>query len=101
MGPMISPPGQRIGFVGQAVSAIAARVGTNAGVGQIYMVQTQPTYAAGSLTAMTLVPGTQTFDVYYPSSLTQTSGNGIDSGQYVWAEMDANGNIAVMPLDCN
>lgn len=101
MGPMIAPSPVMPGFVGIATSDFAARSGSNAGVGTINAVQSQATYSGGALTAMTLTQLTIVeFPAYYPSTLTQTSGNGIDSGQYVWAEYDQYGNLAVMPLDC-
>lgn len=88
------------GFLGVANGNIPARSGTAAGVGQVFLVSTTPTYTAGALTSLALATETISIEVYNPSSTTMTSTNGIDSGQYCWVQLDNSGMYMVTPLEC-
>ena len=100
-GPLIGPPVMNKGYLAVANSNIPARSGSAAGVGSVKIVQVQATFSGGAMTACTLTTSTIVLPVYYASSNTMTSGNGIDSGMYCWAQQDGSGFYSVAPLECS
>lgn len=89
-------------FLCVANGDIPARTSGDAGVGSVYLVSVEATYdSSGNLTAATLATWGDAIDVYNPSSMTMTSGNGIDDGMYCWIEEYPSGMFAVAPLECS
>jgi len=81
------------GSLAVANGAITARSGTTPGTGNVDLYYLD-------VTSNTLTDYGETIAVYYASSKTMTSGNGIDSGMYCWVEWDADQIAWVGPLDC-
>jgi hypothetical protein len=79
---------------------IPARSGTAAGVGSVFIVTQQCTFSGGAMTGCTLATSSVAIPVYNPWSGTQTSGNGVDSGQYCWIQQDLSGFYCVFPGEC-
>lgn len=88
------------GFLAIAHGDIPARSGTACGVGSVYKVLTTPSFTSSHLSGVTLSTGTVELKVYNPSLTTQSSGQGVDSGQYCWVQMDDSGLYMVTPLEC-
>lgn len=82
-----------LGFVGVANGNITKRSGTTPGTGTVTIKQYD-----GSVLVDAQVSD---LTVYNASSTGMTSGNGIDSGQYVWVQRDAFGTLWVSPLECS
>ena len=89
------------GFLAIANGTITNRSGTSCGVGSVFKVSTTPIFTSGQISGVTLESGTIPIQVYNPSSAKMTSGNGIDSGQYCWVQMDDSGMYIVQALDCS
>ena len=100
-GPLIAMAPVSKGYLCVANGAIPARSGSAYGVGSVKIVQVQATFSAGNMTACAGTTSSVVVQVYNPSSNTMTSGNGIDSGQYCWAQQDASGFYCVTPLECS
>ena len=89
------------GFPCVANGNIPARSGSTFGVGSVKSITTTATYTTGALTGATGATDSTAYDVINVSSNTMTSGNGIDSGQYSWAEQGNDGLLYVTPLECS
>ena len=79
---------------------ISARSGTTPGFGSVFIVNVELTFSGGVITGGTLTTSSIAIQVYYPSSKTMTSGNGIDSGMMCWVQQDQSGFYAVSPFEC-
>jgi hypothetical protein len=89
------------GFLAVADGNITARSGTTLGKGKAKLVAVNVTISGSVITAYTASVTSFSYSVYYGSSHTMTSGNGIDSGMYCWVQPDQSGLLAVAPLDCS
>jgi hypothetical protein len=80
-------------YVGVANGVITARSGTTAGSGTVTIKQIN----GNSIQTAQIT----NLAVKNPSSTTMTSGDGIDSGQYVKVWKDAFGDWIVEPMECS
>lgn len=83
---------QVTGYIGVATSNFAARSGTTPGTGTVDLY---------SYDGTTLATTGKSYDAINVSATTMTSGNSIDTGMYVWVQVDAYNTWFVAPLECS
>jgi hypothetical protein len=83
---------KRLAFIGKANGAIAAPTGDTPTSGTV----TRYRFDGTSLVTLGI-----DYAVLNASTTKMGSGNGIDSGQRVWVQEDADGNLWVAPLECS
>lgn len=80
-------------YLAKATSAFVVRSGTTPGSGTLdlqWIDDSGPTITSLGITVT----------AYTVTTVAQTSGNAIDSGQYCWAQQDPFGIWHTMPLEC-